>query len=253
MQISRKQWKNYQTKLSKLSAKASQEMNAWITAQGGYTAIEFDAAIAKAYQLATKYGEGAGALSALMYDTVAELSGAAVPAAQIAETATIGEVSKAIYGASSFSQNDDYISGVVGRLVKQAGADTTLQNARRDGAEFAWIAFGDTCAFCELLSANGWQKASSETIKGNHAEHIHSNCDCQFMIRFNSDTTVEGYTPNTKLYSETEGRTMEEKANTIRRQNYAKNKDEINEQKRIAYSKRTEELNSSEAEESDVN
>ena len=253
MKLSSKQWKKFSKSMSALSNKAQVEMSNWIISQGGYTAIEFDVAIAKAYEISKKYGEASASLSALMYDSVASASGAAVPAAQIAETATLGEVSKAIYGASSFSQNDDYISGVVGRLVKQAGADTTLQNAKRDGAEFAWIADGDTCAFCELLSANGWQKASSDTIKGNHAEHIHSNCDCQFMIRFNSDTTVEGYTPNTKLYAETEGRTIEEKANTIRRENYAKNKDEINAQKRITYAKRTEELNSSEAEESDVN
>ena len=72
------------------------------------------------------------------------------------------------------------------------------------------------------------------------------------MIRFDNETTVEGYKPNTNLYYETEGRTMEEKANSIRRQNYAKNKDKINEQKRITYAKRTSELNSSEAEESDI-
>lgn len=239
--------------MSLISEKAASEMNAWIMAQGGYEMIEFEAAINYAFKLTTKYGEASASLSALMYDAMAEASGAAVPVATVAETATLGEVSKAIYGASGFSQNNDYISGVVGRLVKQAGADTTLQNARRDGAEFAWISVGDTCAFCELLSANGWQRASKETIKGNHAEHIHSNCDCQFMVRFNDDTTVEGYKPNTNLYAETEGRTMEEKANTIRRANYAKNKTEINEQKRIAYAKRTEELNSSAAEESDVN
>ena len=239
--------------MSLISEKAASEMNAWIMAQGGYEMIEFEAAINYAFKLTTKYGEASASLSALMYDAMAEASGAAVPVATVAETATLGEVSKAIYGASGFSQNNDYISGVVGRLVKQAGADTTLQNARRDGAEFAWISVGDTCAFCELLSANGWQHASKETIKGNHAEHIHSNCDCQFMVRFNDDTTVEGYKPNTNLYAETEGRTMEEKANTIRRENYAKNKAEINEQKRIAYAKRTEELNSSAAEESDVN
>lgn len=251
MRISKKQWTTYQKKLSAISTKASEEMGAWIAAQGGYQAVQFEAAIAKAYELATKYGEASAALSALMYDTMAELSGASVPAAVVAKTASVGEVSKAIYGASGFSQNDDYISGVVGRMVKQAGADTTLQNAKRDGAEFAWISVGDTCAFCDLLSANGWQRASNETIKGNHAEHIHANCDCQFMIRFNSDTTVEGYKPNTQLYAETEGNTIEEKANTIRRQNYAKNKEEINAQKRIAYAKRTEELNSSTAEESE--
>jgi hypothetical protein len=58
------------------------------------------------------------------------------------------------------------------------------------------------------------------------------------MIRFNSNTSVQGYKPNTSLYYETEGRTMEEKANTLRRQRYSEQKDEINEQKRIAYAKR---------------
>ena len=250
MNLSSENYKRFAKNMSKLSKAAQVEMHNWIIANGGYHAIQFESVIAEAYRIATKYGEASAALSALMYDAVAAASGAAVPVATVAETATLGEVSKAIYGASSFSQNDDYISGVVGRLVKQAGADTTLQNAKRDGAEFAWISIGDTCAFCELLSANGWQKASKETIKGNHAEHIHANCDCQFMIRFDSDSTVEGYNPNTKLYYETEGRTMEEKANTLRRQNYARNKDKINEQKRIAYQKRTEELNSSSAEES---
>ena len=251
MNLSSRNYKRFAKNMSKLSTAAQNEMHAWIIANGGYQSIQFEAAIAEAYRIATKYGEASAALSALMYDAVAEASGAAVPVATVAETATLGEVSKAIYGASSFSQNADYISGVVGRLVKQAGADTTLQNARRDGAEFAWISIGDTCAFCELLSANGWQKASKETIKGNHADHIHANCDCQFMIRFDSDSTVEGYHPNTKLYYETEGRTMEEKANTIRRQNYAKNKAEINAQKRIAYAERTKEINSSTAEESE--
>jgi hypothetical protein len=123
-------------------------------------------------------------------------------------------------------------------MVKQAGADTTMQNAIRDGAEWAWVGTGDSCAYCELLSANGWQKASKEVLKGNHAEHIHSNCDCQFVIRFDSDTTVQGYKPNESLYYDTEGRTMAEKANTLRRQRYAKEKDQINEQKRIAYAKR---------------
>ena len=165
MKLSSKQWKKFSKSMSALSNQAQAEMATWIASQGGYTAIEFEVAIAKAYELTTKYGEASAALSALMYDTVAEVSGAAVPSAIVADTATLGEVSKAIYGASTYSQNSDYISGVVGRLVKQAGADTTLQNAKRDGAEFAWISFGDTCAFCELLSANGWQKASKETLQ----------------------------------------------------------------------------------------
>lgn len=239
MKVTKKQWSRYQKKLNSISEKAAKAMQVWITSQGGFTAIEFEVAIAKAYVLATKYGEASAALSALMYDAMAETAGANVASAVVAETATIGEVSKAIYGAGSFSQNDDYIAGTVGRLVKQAGADTTIQNAKRDGAQFAWIGNGDSCPYCEMMSSMGWQYASADTIKGNHAEHIHSNCDCEFMIRFDSETTVEGYEPNTSLYEETAGSTFEEKVNTLRRAEYAQNKDEINAQKRIAYAKRT--------------
>lgn len=239
MKVTKKQWSRYQRRLSAISEAASNAMKTWITSQGGFTAIEFEVAIAKAYSIATKYGEASASLSALMYDAMAEASGADVAGAVVAETATVGEVSKAIYGAGSFSQSDDYISGVVGRLVKQAGADTTLKNASRDGAEFAWIGSGDSCAFCELLSSIGWQNATANTIKGNHADHIHANCQCQFMIRFDSSSSVEGYEPNKDFYYEVEGNTIEEKANSLRRQEYAENKDEINEQKRIAYAKRT--------------
>ena len=237
-QISRKDWNKFGKKLNSISQKAAKEMGVWIASKGGTTAIDFDELIAYAYALTKKYGEASASLSALMYDAIADLSNAVVPMAEVAETATLGEVSKSIYGAASFSQNDDYISGVVGRLVKQAGADTTMQNAIRDGAEWAWIGDGDSCTFCQLLSANGWQHASKATMNGNHAEHIHSNCTCQFVVRFNSNTNVQGYNPDTKLYYETPGRTMEEKANTLRRQRYAQEKDEINEKKRIAYAKR---------------
>ena len=59
------------------------------------------------------------------------------------------------------------------------------------------------------------------------------------MIRFDSTSSVEGYEPDTSFYNSIEGNTIEQKANALRRQNYAENKDEINEQKRIAYAKRT--------------
>ena len=151
MKITKKQWSRYQKKLSSISTAAANAMRTWIISQGGFSAIEFEVAIAKAYELATKYGEASAALSALMYDAMAEASSANVASAVVAETASLGEVSKAIYGAATFSQNNDYIANIVGRFVKQAGADTTLQNAKRDGAEFAWIASGDTCAYCTIL------------------------------------------------------------------------------------------------------
>lgn len=201
------------------SDKAKEEMLSWIRSKGGYKNVEFDDAIEIAYALATKYGEATASLSALMYDSIAEKTGASVPPAEVAPTVSLDDVKKTIYGASSFSQDDEYIAGTVGRMAKQAGADTTLKNAKRDGAEFAWVTSGDSCAYCELLSNFGWQHASAKTIKGDHAEHIHANCQCQFVIRFDKETTVEGYNPNTNLYNEVPGKTIEEKASNLRREN----------------------------------
>ena len=126
--------------------------------------------------------------------------------------------------------------------MKKAGQDTTLKNAIRDKAEFAWIPSGDTCAFCMTLAANGWQPASKEALKGGHAEHIHANCDCAYMIRFNHDTEVAGYDPDKylEMYESAEGKTSKEKINSMRRQMYQENKDEINAQKRAAYAERKE-------------
>ena len=125
--------------------------------------------------------------------------------------------------------------GRVSRLVKRAGADTTLKNAVRDGAEWAWVPHGDTCPFCITLASNGWQKASSKVLKGGHAEHIHANCDCEFAIRFDHKTTVAGYDPEKylKQYRDAGG-----DINKMRRVNYAANKERINAQKRAAYAAR---------------
>lgn len=123
----------------------------------------------------------------------------------------------------------------VSRLVKRAGADTTLKNAVRDGAEWAWVPHEDTCPFCITLASNGWQKASSKVLKGGHAEHIHANCDCEFAIRFDHNTTVAGYDPEKylKQYRDAGG-----DINKMRRVNYAANKERINAQKRAAYAAR---------------
>ena len=98
-------------------------------------------------------------------------------------------------------------------------APTTLQNALRDGAEFAWIPAGETCAFCLTLASNGWQRASKQAIKKGHAEHIHSNCDCAYAVRFNSRTNVAGYDPDRyrSMYRHAEGRTPQDKINSMRR------------------------------------
>lgn len=230
MQITAKTWNEYITRLSRLNQKAGQLMRQYIDTHGTGDA---DALITYAAALVTKYGEGSAELACQMYDALAEAANAGVPAAEPAEPADYGEVARMVNATKS--QNPANLPNGVSRLVKRAGADTTLKNAVRDGAEWAWVPHGDTCPFCITLASNGWQKASSKVLKGGHAEHIHANCDCEFAIRFDHSTTVAGYDPEKylKQYRDAGG-----DINKMRRVNYAANKERINAQKRAAYAAR---------------
>lgn len=236
MVISTTDWTNYIQKLSKLSFIAGQLMRQYVVKNG---MEDINALITYANALVIKYGEGSATLACQMYDAIAELQNATVAAAIPAEVATIGEVAKAINGSLKQSPTGQLLDTVVGRLVKQAGADTTIKNAIRDKAQFAWIPSGDTCAFCLALSSRGWQYASNKSLQNGHAEHIHSHCDCQYVIRFNKDMNVEGYDPDKylEIYNSYGGK-PEDKINAMRRANYEANKERINAQKRAAYARR---------------
>ena len=230
MQITANAWNEYITRLSRLNQKAGQLMREYI---GSHGTESTDDLIAYAYGLVTKYGEGSAELACQMYDALAEAANAGVPAAEPAEPADYSEVARMVNATKN--QNPANLPNGVSRLVKRAGADTTLKNAVRDGAEWAWVPHGDTCPFCITLASNGWQKASSKVLKGGHAEHIHANCDCEFAIRFDHNTTVAGYDPGKYLaqYNAAGG-----DINKMRRVNYAANKERINAQKRAAYAAR---------------
>ena len=198
MLISSSVWSKYIRRLAAVSNKAADEARRFIEARGGINVVDRFELIDFAYGLSTKYGEAAAALAVEMYDAIAIADGATVPAALPAETATVSDVAKAINGTLK-TGNVDIVSGSVYRLVKMAGVDTTMHNAIRDGAEWAWIPKGETCAFCLTLASRDWQRASKKVLKGGHAEHIHANCDCTFAIRFDRKTNVEGYTPKRYL------------------------------------------------------
>ncbi len=205
-----------------------------------------------AYLICSKYGEGAAALACQMYDAIAAGSAVAVAPAVPAAVPSVGEVAKAVNGTLK-TGNVSIVADSVGRLVKQTGVDTTMRNALRDGAEWAWIPSGDTCAFCITLASRGWQRASRAALKNGHAEHIHANCDCTYAVRFDRKTNVAGYHPEEYLamYESAEGRTPKDKINAMRRVFYAENAEEINAQKRDNYEKRRE-RESSAAEEMNV-
>lgn len=225
MRLSARDWGKYVDKLAKINGEAGRQMQAYIDANGTENT---DALVRYAYALATKYGEASGELTCEMYDAIAERSGVSVEPAEMADTATYPETAKAVRGTMINKQNS--VPQTVERLVKQASADTMLKNALRDGAKFAWIPHGDTCAFCITLASRGWQYVSKKALKNGHAEHIHANCDCEYAISFDANPQVEGYNPKQyqEIYNNAEGVTSKEKINSIRRMQYAQVKAESN-------------------------
>lgn len=251
--ITQKQWKRYTERLREIDDKAAEEFRSLIIGKGGYGNIDRDMLIDYAYALSTKYGEASATLSAQMYDAIAELSGAAVPAALPAATASYSEVAKTVNGIIKNTGSDQVLAQGVGKLVKQAGADTMLQNAYRDrpkgkgskkrhsGAQVAWVPVSDTCPFCMTLASKGWQN-QTEWAANDHAEHIHANCDCTYAVRFDGKSGIEGYDPDVyrEMYENAEGNSSSEKINSMRRMQYQENKDRINAQKRAAYAEKKE-------------
>lgn len=235
-------WANYVKRLAKLDNEATKKVGEYIGSIPGFSFAnpeDMNRLVAYAYGISSKYGEGAAALACEMYDAVGIASGQILPSAEPADIPNIDEVAKAVRGTAK-TGNVNTVSGAVGRLVKRTGADTTLNNAIRDGAYFAWIPHGDTCAFCITLASRGWQKASPKALKNGHAEHIHANCDCTYAVQFKGKPSYKNYDPDKyyDMYSGAEGENSKDKINTLRRIRYQENKDRINAQKRAAYAER---------------
>ena len=252
--ITQSEWKRYIARLRRINNKAADEFRDFIISKGGYNNIDRQKLIDYGYGLATKYGEASAAVSAEMYDAVAMLSGASVPAALPAETATYSDVAKTVNGIIKNTANEDILAQGIGRLVKMAGTDTILSNAYRDrpknkgskrkhtGAQVAWVPSGDTCPFCIMLASAGWRN-QTQWGDNQHTEQIHANCDCNYAVRFNDNLQIEGYEPEEykQMYDDADpGGSQEDKLNAMRRDAYAQNKAEINAQKRSNYEKRKE-------------
>lgn len=198
--------------MAKISQTAADKLKKYIELYG---TDDRKALIEYANALVSHYGQASGALACEMYESTAEAQNVIIQTAEIAQLPSYGEVAKAVNGTVKNGQTANAIS----RLVKRTAADTTLLNAERDGAQFAWVPHGDTCAFCITLASRGWQYMSKKALKNGHAEHIHANCDCQYAVRFDGRSTVAGYNPEKYLeqYESAEGDTPQEKINSMRR------------------------------------
>lgn len=207
----------YVRKMHELNVAAATEMQAYIDKFGFGN---MSALVAEAEYLATKYGEGSSSLACLLYDYLAEQQGAKVPPAVPAPVATHDETWGAVQGA--LNEGEGKVANAVSRLVKQAGADTIQQNASRDHAQMAFVPVGQTCAFCMMLGSRGWESVSRNAK--SHAAHIHANCDCQYIVRFNPSEGVAGYDPNKykRIYYDADpGGSSKDKINAMRRALYA--------------------------------
>lgn len=226
----------YKDKLAAIDRRAEVEMISFVQSIGGY-GDHVNECLDYAFALATKYGEAAGAAACELYEAVAAASGITLEAMPAA-TATYEEVAKSLNGIHKISNDPAKLSQGVSRLVKRTAADTTLQNAVRDGAYFAWVPSGDTCAFCLMLASNGWRKAGKKTLKGDHAEHIHANCDCQYAVTFDPLSGVEGYDPAEyeAIFDGIDG-DWNKKINVVRQRQYAANPEKYRAQHKAAYAK----------------
>ncbi len=181
---------------------------------------------AKAVELAEKYGNADAVLSAMFYDELMAAQGANVPPAEPAPVIrefVERDVRSAVDRATSRETAKRLSSSALSGHVKRAGMETMRSNAVRDHAMWAWVCIGDSCAFCRTLGSNGWQQASKAVLAGNHAEHIHDNCDCQFVVKKpGAMLDIEGYDPDAlrREYRDMDGMSSRDRINAMRRADY---------------------------------
>lgn len=205
MRLSRRQWRRYQQAHADIQRRASEEAMAY------FDTLPWDEdptlaeqlMQAKVAELVERYGLADGEVSAIYYDELMALQGASVPPAAIATPRIVWaaqDTSDALRHATTPETAREAVGGTTARAVKRCGLETTQGAAVRDKAMWAWVCIGDTCPFCRALGSQGWVRASKAVMAGQHAEHVHANCDCQFVVKpAGSTLEVEGYDPDALL------------------------------------------------------
>jgi len=228
MRLSSSTWDRYREAHALLQGKAKQKLEAY------FDSLPWDVDEARctrllcryAVELARLYGVADGELAAQFYDRLMSMLGASVEPAEVVgadEALVARDVQAAVSTGTSAEASKSLASSALSGHVKRAGIETMRNAAIRDRAMWAWVCIGDTCAFCRVLGSNGWQEASRSIRAGNHAEHIHDSCDCQFVVKPpGAKLEVEGYDPDALRaeYRDAEGGSAKDKVNAMRRAAY---------------------------------
>ena len=240
--VSGKAWEGYTRRLEAQRKAAYDDAYEWVMRHGRKAGIH-----RMMVEAAIFHGKATSALAASWFDQMARAEKAdTMKAVAVNDSAKLRKRRMAICenkAAPKWDAGDREgfaraIASAVAADVKRQATNTVMLNAQKNGAEYAWIpGGGETCAFCIALAANGWQPAAKATAMGDHADHIHDNCMCEFAIRFNEDTQYGSFDAEkyAQAYEGAEGRSSADKINAIRRDLYAENKDRINEQHRERY------------------
>ena len=243
--VSKKSWLAYTKRLGAQRKEAYDTAYEWVMKNGAGTSAK--PLRRMMVENAIYNGRATAALAAAFFDQLAIAEGAdAVKAVAVNDPSQVRARRMAICAnkampkliAGDLEGFARAIASSVAADVKRQATNTIMLNAQKNGAQFAWIPGGDeTCAFCIALASNGWQPAAKATAMGAHADHIHDNCECEFAIRFKDDTQYAGYDADeyARIYADADGRSSQDKINSIRRDLYADNKDRINEQHRERY------------------
>ncbi len=240
----RSSWDGYSKRQRAQREQARDQMRRYVLGEIAAGSLDMVAVKRNALRIATRNGMASAALACEWYDAIAREAAAQVAKAAPVVVANPGRIAAQVDNAApliGLGDADgfaDACGSAVAAEVKRSASRTMLDNAARDGAEFAWVPQGDeTCAFCITLASNGWTRASRDVVDGNHADHIHPNCDCEFAIRFGGDGGPAGYDwrEYADIYGNADGRSSDDKINSIRRELYAERRDEINAQHRDRY------------------
>ena len=81
----------------------------------------------------------------------------------------------------------------VGCEVYHHANRTAKHNAAKNSVRYARVPFGNSCAFCLMLSTRGFVYLS-RTSAGEDKGHYHAHCHCK-IVASKKGTTIDGYDP----------------------------------------------------------
>ena len=81
----------------------------------------------------------------------------------------------------------------VGCEVYHHANRTTKHNAAKNSVRYARVPFGNSCAFCLMLSTRGFVYLS-RTSAGEDKGHYHAHCHCK-IVASKKGTSIDGYDP----------------------------------------------------------